>query len=244
MAEILLVEDEDDIAMVLEDDLALEGYQVERVIDGETALQMVLERAFDLIILDVMLPGKDGFEVCRELRHRGIRTPLMLLTARDQEAEKVLGLELGADDYVTKPFSPLELRARVKALLRRAGEPRMFRFGNIEVDLERFDVLRAGKPLSLTPLEFKLLVVFIRHRGKVLSRDRILDLAWAPDTFITDRVVDTHITNLRKKIEPDPATPRYLIGVRRRRLSLRSLRHLLRPPRVSRNPDTTLTQST
>ena len=214
MAEILLVEDEDDIAMVLEDDLSLEGYRVERVADGETALQMAREHSFDLIILDVMLPGKDGFEVCRELRRRGISTPLMLLTARDQEAEKVLGLELGADDYVTKPFSPLELRARVKALLRRAGEPRMFRFGNIEVDLERFDVMRAGKPLSLTPLEFKLLAVLIRHRGKVLSRDRILDLAWGPDTFITDRVVDTHITNLRKKIEPDPATPRYLIGVR------------------------------
>ena len=214
MTEILLVEDEDDIALVLEDDLSLEGYQVERVIDGETALQRVLERTFDLIILDVMLPGKDGFEVCRELRRRGIRTPLMLLTARDQEAEKVLGLELGADDYVTKPFSPRELRARVKALLRRAGEPRQFQFGDIEVDLERFDVLRAGKPLSLTPLEFKLLAVFIRHRGKVLSRDRILDLAWGPDTFITDRVVDTHIANLRKKIEPDPGTPRYLIGVR------------------------------
>ena len=161
-----------------------------------------------------MLPGKDGFEVCRELRRGGIRTPLMLLTARDQEAEKVLGLELGADDYVTKPFSPLELRARVKALLRRAGEPRIFRFGDIEVDLERLEVLRNGEPLRLTPLEFKLLAVFIRHRGKVLSRDRILDLAWGPDTFITDRVVDTHITNLRKKIEPDPTTPLYLIGVR------------------------------
>ena len=214
MAEILLVEDEDDIAMVLEDDLSLEGYQVERVADGETALRKLGEHSFDLIILDVMLPGKDGFEVCRELRRGGIRTPLMLLTARDQEAEKVLGLELGADDYVTKPFSPLELRARVKALLRRAGEPRIFRFGDIEVDLERLEVLRNGEPLRLIPLEFKLLAVFIRHRGKVLSRDRILDLAWGPDTFITDRVVDTHITNLRKKIEPDPATPLYLIGVR------------------------------
>ena len=214
MAEILLVEDEDDIAMVLEDDLSLEGYQVERVADGETALRKLGEHSFDLIILDVMLPGKDGFEVCRELRRGGIRTPLMLLTARDQEAEKVLGLELGADDYVTKPFSPLELRARVKALLRRAGEPRIFRFGDIEVDLERLEVLRNGEPLRLTPLEFKLLAVFIRHRGKVLSRDRILDLAWGPDTFITDRVVDTHITNLRKKIEPDPTTPLYLIGVR------------------------------
>ena len=214
MAEILLVEDEDDIAMVLADDLSLEGYQVQRVGDGESALQMARERCFDLIILDVMLPGKDGFQVCSELRRSGNKTPLMLLTARDQEVEKVLGLELGADDYVTKPFSPLELRARVKALLRRAGEPRIFRFGDVEVDLERFDVLRAGKALSLTPLEFKLLTVFIRHRGKVLNRERILDLAWGPDTFITDRVVDTHITNLRKKIEPDPATPRYLIGVR------------------------------
>ena len=216
MARILVVEDEPQLAMGLEDDLKLEGYEVEVVRDGETASRRAREQSFDLIILDVMLPRKDGFEVCRELRRAGLRIPIILLTAKTQESDKVLGLELGADDYVTKPFSPRELRARVKAVLRRAaGEvPEVYRFGEAEVDFTRCELRQAGKPVELTPLEFKLLAAFIRHRGHTLSRDKLLDEVWGRGTFVTDRVVDTHITNLRKKIEAQPNKPRFLVSVR------------------------------
>ncbi|MDA2926428.1 response regulator transcription factor [Acidobacteria bacterium AH-259-G07] len=216
MARILVVEDEPSIALGLEDDLKLEGYQVEVVSDGETASRRAREGSFDLIILDLMLPQKGGFEVCRELRRAGLETPIIMLTAKTHEAEKVLGLELGADDYVTKPFSPLELRARVKAVLRRSqGElPEVYRFGDCEIDFHRFEVRRAGKPVKLTSLEFKLLTALVRNRGRVLNRDQLLDLVWGSDTFVTDRVVDTHITNLRKKIESGPDQPRYLVSIR------------------------------
>ncbi len=216
MARILVVEDEPPLALGLEDDLKLEGYEVEVARDGETASRRAREQSFDLIILDVMLPGKDGFEVCRELRRAGLRMPVILLTAKTQESDKVLGLELGADDYVTKPFSPRELRARVKAALRRgAGAmPEIYRFGDAEVDFNRCELRLAGKPVETTPTEFKLLAAFIRHRGHTLSRDKLLDEVWGRDTFVTDRVVDTHITSLRKKIEPKPGEPRFLISVR------------------------------
>jgi DNA-binding response OmpR family regulator len=216
VARILVVEDEPPIALGLEDDLKLEGYEVEVVRDGETASRRAREKSFDLIILDVMLPRKDGFEVCRELRRAGLRTPVILLTAKTQESDKVLGLELGADDYVTKPFSPRELRARVKAALRRAaGEtPEIYRFGDAEVDFARCELRRAGEAVEMTPIEFKLLTTFIRHRHHALGRDRLLDEVWGRETFVTDRVVDTHITNLRKKIEPKPREPQFLISVR------------------------------
>ena len=216
MARILVVEDEPPLALGLEDDLKLEGYEVEVVSDGETASRRAQEGSFDLIILDVMLPRKDGFEVCRELRRAGLHVPVILLTAKTQESDKVLGLELGADDYVTKPFSPRELRARVKAALRRAaGEMlEIYRFGEIEVDFTRCELRQAGKAVEITPIEFKLLAAFIRHRGHTLSRDKLLDEVWGHETFVTDRVVDTHITNLRKKIEPKPSEPRFLISVR------------------------------
>jgi DNA-binding response OmpR family regulator len=216
MARILVVEDEPPIALGLEDDLKLEGYEVEVARDGETASRRAREQSFDLIILDVMLPQKDGFEVCRELRRAGLRTPVILLTAKTQESDKVLGLELGADDYVTKPFSPRELRARVKAALRRAaGEtPDIYRFGDAEVDFTRCELRRAGEAVEMTPTEFKLLTAFIRHRHHTLGRDRLLDEVWGRETFVTDRVVDTHITNLRKKIEPKPSEPQFLISVR------------------------------
>jgi DNA-binding response OmpR family regulator len=216
MAHILVVEDEPTLALGLEDDLKLEGYEVEVVRDGEMASRRARERSFDLIILDVMLPHKDGFEVCRELRRAGLRTPVILLTARTQESDKVLGLELGADDYVTKPFSPRELRARVKAALRRAaGEmPDIYRFGDAEVDFARCELRRAGKAIEMTPIEFKLLAAFIHHRGQTLSRDKLLDQVWGRETFVTDRAVDTHITNLRKKVEPKPSEPRFLVSVR------------------------------
>ena len=219
MTRILVVEDEPGIALGLEDDLKMEGYAVEVVGDGVTASRRLQEAVFDLILLDVMLPGKDGFEVCRELRRAGVRTPVLMLTAKTQEAEKVLGLELGADDYVTKPFGTRELRARIRALLRRAGksqdeEPEIYRFGDVEVDFRRGELRRGGKAVELTPIEFKLMAVFIRAAGRVLSRDRLLTAAWGPGTFASDRIVDNHIANLRKKIGEDPANPRYLRNVR------------------------------
>jgi DNA-binding response OmpR family regulator len=217
MTRILVVEDEPGIALGLGDDLRLEGYAVEVVGDGVTASRRARECAFDLILLDVMLPGKDGFEVCRELRRAGLRTPILMLTAKTQEAEKVLGFELGADDYVTKPFGTRELRARVKALLRRAGgesgeEP--YCFGDVEVDFRRGELRRGGSAVELTPIEFKLLTLFVQSRGRVLSRERLLEGAWGAETFASDRIVDNHIANLRRKIEPDPANPRYLRNLR------------------------------
>jgi len=216
MPSILVVEDERAIAMALADDLKLEGYEVEVVRDGESALGRAREKSFDLILLDVMLPRKDGFDVCRQLRRTGLRPPIIMLTAKTHTAEKVLGLEMGADDYVTKPFDPIELRARIKAVLRRsAGElPEVCCFGEVEVDFGRCEAHRAGKPLDITTTEFKLLTAFILHRGKVISRDRLLDEVWGRDVYLTDRVVDNHIANLRKKIEPDPAHPRFLVSVR------------------------------
>ncbi|MGA2586309.1 MAG: response regulator transcription factor [Candidatus Aminicenantales bacterium] len=216
MKRILVVEDETAIAFGLELDLKSEGYDVVIESDGESALQRARKEAFDLILLDVMLPRKDGFEVCRELRRGGSKTPVIMLTAKTQEAEKVLGLEIGADDYVTKPFSPRELRARVKAALRRTAEDDLpiCRFGDAEVDFGRCELRRAGKPVELTALEFKLLTAFVRNGGKVLSRARLLDLVWGHGTFVTDRVVDNHIVTLRKKVEPEPSEPRYIVSVR------------------------------
>jgi DNA-binding response OmpR family regulator len=216
MARILVVEDEANIALALEDDLKKEGYDVEVAGDGDRACSRALETAFDLILLDVMLPRKDGYEVCRDLRRAHVRTPILMLTARTEEAEKVLGLELGADDYVTKPYSPRELRARVKALLRRAADelPEVYRFGDVEVDFTRYEVRRGGRLVKVTPTEFKLLAVLIRQRGRALTRDQLLDLAWGRGVFVTDRVVDNQVASLRKKIEPKPAQPRYLRNVR------------------------------
>jgi two-component system alkaline phosphatase synthesis response regulator PhoP len=216
MTKILVVEDEPYIALGLKSDFALEGYEVEVAGDGETAVERARREPFDLILLDVMLPGKDGFAVCRELRRGGVRTPIIMLTAKAQEAEKVLGLELGADDYVTKPFSPLELRARVQAVLRRvSGEaPEVYRFGDVEMDFTRAEVRRNGTVVLTSALEFKLLTAFIRHRGRLLTRDRLLDEVWGQDGGPTDRAIDNHIMNLRRKIEPRPDRPRFLVSVR------------------------------
>jgi len=217
MSRILLVEDDDVLALTLRDDLELEGYAVEVVGNGAAASARARTGQFDLILLDVMLPGRDGFEVCREVRRAGLRMPIILLTARAQEADKVLGLEIGADDYVTKPFSARELRARVKAALRR-GVPTsvadIVRFGDVELDLTRGEIRRAGTVLDVTPTEFKLLATLVKRRGQVLSRQRILDEGWGPGTFITDRVIDTHVANLRKKIEAEPANPIFIVSVR------------------------------
>ncbi len=216
MARILIVEDEPDIALGMELDLREEGYEVEVVRDGEEASRIGRQPGWDLVLLDVMLPRKDGFDVCRDLRRAKVRTPILMLTAKAQEAEKIMGLDLGADDYVTKPFSPRELRARIRALLRRTApeEPGVERFGNCEVDFGRAELRRAGRTLDLTRLELNMLRLFLRNRGRVLARDRVIDEVWGSGVFVTDRVVDTHIVKLRRKIEPDPAAPRHIVSVR------------------------------
>jgi len=216
MPRILVVEDEPDIALGLQDDLVRHGYEVEVATDGDAALARATGDRWDVILLDVMLPRMDGFDVCRELRRRRVRTPVILLTAKVQEAEKVLGLELGADDYVTKPFSPRELRARIKAVLRRFDDEAagVERFGDVEVDFERAEVRRGGELIVVTALELKLLKVLLARRGRVFSRNQLIELAWEPGTNVTDRVVDTHILHLRQKVEPEPSEPRYIRGVR------------------------------
>jgi two-component system alkaline phosphatase synthesis response regulator PhoP len=216
MTKVLIVEDDRDIALGLEEDLTHHGFQVESVGDGEKAIHRSKECDWDLIILDIMLPRKDGFEVCQELRRAGIKTPIIMLTAKTHEAEKIFGLELGADDYITKPFSPRELRARIHAVLRRVSESFLgtYNFGNCEVDFDRGEVRRGGQPINITALEFRLLTALIHSQGRVLSREQLIDAAWGYTTIITERVVDTHILNLRKKIEPVPEKPCYICSVR------------------------------
>jgi DNA-binding response OmpR family regulator len=217
MSRILIVEDDPAIAVALEDDLRLEGYEVDVVGDGDAAVAAARRSGFDLVLLDVMLPKKDGFDVCRELRRSGVQSKILLLTARGGETDKVLGLDLGADDYVTKPYSPKELRARVRALLRRTGgdaPDAVTRFGDCELDLGRGELRRAGRPVATTPLELKLLDVFTRRAGRVLTRRTLIDDVWGHDLAVTERVVDNQIANLRKKIEPAPSDPRFLKSVR------------------------------
>jgi DNA-binding response OmpR family regulator len=216
MARILIVEDEPDIALGLALDLRDEGYEAEVVADGETASRRGRETGWDLILLDIMLPHKDGFEVCRELRRAKVRTPILMLTAKAQEAEKVMGLDLGADDYVTKPFSPRELRARIRALLRRTApdsEP-VRRLGDCEIDLARAELRRGGGRTDLSAIELKMLKLFLENPGRVITRALVIDAVWGRGVFVTDRVVDTHIVKLRRKLEPDPARPRYIVSVR------------------------------
>jgi two-component system alkaline phosphatase synthesis response regulator PhoP len=214
MPRILIVEDEPSIAMALRNDLQREGYTTVVVGDGDAATEEA-RNGFDLILLDVMLPKKDGFDVCRDVRQAGVTTPIVMLTARTQDTEKVLGFESGADDYVTKPYSPRELRARVKAHLRRAGAAALdvVKFGDNELDLVRCELRRAGRVIELSPLEYKLLAAFVRKAGRVLSRAQILEEVWG-GTHVTDRVVDNQLTHLRRKIEPDPEHPRFIVSLR------------------------------
>ena len=218
MTRILIIEDEESIRMALEDDLKLEGYAVSSAEDGLQGLSLAKQRGHDLIILDIMLPKMDGFEVCRELRQSGVNVPILMLTAKSQEIDKVLGLELGADDYVTKPFSPRELLARVKALLRRVRQTQQgierYRFGNVEIDFKRYEAKKGNQPIYLTALEFALLHFLIEHKDQVASRNLILDQVWGQDTQVYPRTVDLHIAHLRKKLEDDPANPQCIISVR------------------------------
>ena len=216
MAAILIVEDEPAMASGLRDNLEFEGYVVRMACDGEEALASAAESPPDLILLDLMLPRRNGLDVCRELRRRGLSVPIIMLTARSQETDKVVGLELGADDYVTKPFSVRELMARVHVQLRRIaseGSVEHFRFGEIELDFKRHHAARGGRLLHLTAREFDLLRYFVRRRGETVSRDELLDKVWGMGAYPLSRTVDNHIAKLRQKIERLPADPEYLITV-------------------------------
>jgi DNA-binding response OmpR family regulator len=213
---ILVVEDDTSLARVLRDNLAFDGFDVDWVTSGHAALKRVKVAAPDLVVLDIMLPDTSGFDLCGLLR-QGRQTPIIILTARGQKADKVRGLNLGADDYITKPYSPKELRARIRAHLRRtsdAGLPQIIAFGDCELDLGRAELRRDRKPVATTPLELKMLEFFTRRVGRVLTRRTLIDEVWGRDTAITERVVDNQIANLRKKIEPSPAAPRFLKSVR------------------------------
>ncbi len=218
MDKILIIEDEESILLALEDNLKLEGYAVSSAEDGELGLVLAKEQNFDLILLDIMLPKMDGFEVCKQIRQANILTPILMLTAKGQEIDKVLGLEIGADDYVTKPYSPRELLARIKALLRRSksipAEIETYKFGDIEVDFLKYEAQKKGKRIYLTALEFDLLRYLIKHNGQVIPRDRILDNVWGKEVYVQQRTVDKHIADLRKKIEDDPSNPRHIQVVR------------------------------
>jgi two-component system, OmpR family, alkaline phosphatase synthesis response regulator PhoP len=213
---ILLVEDEPGLILTLTDRLASEGYAVETASDGETGLQKAVAGNFDLIILDVMLPRKNGFDVCRDLRRARLETPVLMLTARGETIDKVLGLKLGADDYLTKPFEVMELLARVEALLRRRGQnaqqnsAETYKFGNVAVDFRRAEVVRDGQAVEMSALELKLLHYLIEHRGAALTRDELLDEVWGYDATPTTRTVDVHIAWLRQKLETNPRFPQFI----------------------------------
>jgi two-component system alkaline phosphatase synthesis response regulator PhoP len=217
---ILLVEDEPSLVLTLSDRLLAEGYKVETAGDGNTALERALAEPFDLILLDILLPGRDGLEVCRELRARGSQVPVLMLTARGQVVDRVVGLKLGADDYLTKPFEMIELLARIEALLRRSHTPMTptgtYDFGDVRVDFRRAEVYRDGAPVALSALEFKLLAYFIENRGALLTRDELLDKVWGYDAMPVTRTVDVHVGSLRQKLERNPSHPEYILTVHRR----------------------------
>lgn len=218
MDKILIVEDDKAILMGLKDDLEFEGYEVATASDGKDGLKQALSGGFELVVLDILLPGLNGFEVCKKLREAGVKTPILMVTAaKTEEMDKVVGLELGADDYVTKPIGSRELVARVKAILRRARKEDdpgdIFRFSDVEVDFKSREVLKRGKELHLTALEFNLLRFLILRRGQVVTRDQILDEAWG-EAVVAYRTIDPHVAHLRKKIEDDPARPVHILSVR------------------------------
>jgi len=217
MSTILIVEDEPQMANGLRDNLEFEGYTVRIARDGDEALRSAAEVVPDLILLDLMLPKRNGLDVCRELRRHGLNIPIIMLTAKSEETDKVVGLEIGADDYVTKPFSVRELLARVHAQLRRTASQEApmetYRFGEIEVDFRRHHAARAGQSLALTAREFDLLKYFVRRRGETIGRDELLDKVWGLRAYPLSRTVDNHISKLRQKIERLPAEPEYLITV-------------------------------
>lgn len=216
---ILLIEDEPGLVLTLTDLLTAEGYEVDTAGDGNSGLEKALNSKYDVIILDVMLPGKSGFEVCKNLRQHGVDTAILMLTARTQVIDRVEGLKLGADDYVTKPFDPSELLARVEALLRRVHKASSspvvrFEFGNVQVDFERGEVIKDGTQISLAGKELQLLRYLVDHRGQVLSRDELLKDVWEYQSSVSSRTVDVHVAWLRQKLEQNPQMPRHFHTVR------------------------------
>ena len=218
-ASILIIEDDPGIQLSLKDEFESEGFDVTCADDGVSGLEMIGQHHPDLVILDLMLPGKNGYEVCKELRQEGNIVPIIMLTVKDKEIDKVLGLELGADDYVTKPFSLRELLARVHALMRRSAEKEspdpVFCIGETVVDVSKYEALKSGKELKLTTLEFQMLKLLHDRKGKVVTRDDFLDRIWGENnTVVTERTIDSHIANLRKKLEDDPSDPEYILSIR------------------------------
>ena len=218
-AKILLVEDEPGVALVVADLLRAEGHAVETAGDGQAGLKFATEKKFDLLILDVMLPGLGGFEICHAVRQRGFDGAILMLTAKGQVSDRVAGLRTGADDYLVKPFDPDELLARVAALLRRIHKETLtpvmqFQFGNVTADFSRGEILKNGKPVVLAAKEIELLRLLVNHRGQVLAREQILKQVWSEQPFITERTVDVHIAWLRQKLEDDPQSPKHILTAR------------------------------
>ena len=216
---ILLVEDEPGLVLTLTDRLRSEGYDVGSANDGPSGLAMATRERWDVILLDVMLPGASGFDVCRDMRQQGVATPVLMLTARGQVVDKVLGLKLGADDYLTKPFDMMELLARIEVQLRRADAARrgasttQYQFGDVIVDVRKTEVTRAGKPVELSAREFLLLKYFIEHREATISREELLNEVWGYHSMPSTRTVDVHVAWLRQKIEPNPRQPQFILTV-------------------------------
>jgi DNA-binding response OmpR family regulator len=220
-AHVLIVEDDEAMSIALRDGFQYEGYSVTVAKDGEAGLQMATAELPDLILLDVMLPKMTGLDICKHLRGSGSAVPIIMLTARGQEIDKVLGLKLGADDYITKPFGFMELLARAEAVLRRArpsapaAPPDTYRFGDICVDFRRHEASRGSELIDLSPREFQLLAFFIQHRGEVIHREKLLDAVWDYNSIPFTRTVDMHIAKLRKKVEDNPSDPRHIVTVHR-----------------------------
>jgi two-component system alkaline phosphatase synthesis response regulator PhoP len=218
MNRLLIIEDEPGLVLTLTDRLGREGYLVESASNGKQGLERALQEPFDLVLLDVMLPGQNGFDVLRDLRQQGVETPVIMLTARGQTVDKVVGLKLGADDYLTKPFEMMELLARVEARLRRAVpkdtvDAEAYRFGGIQVDFRKAEVTRDGVPVELSAREYQLLQYFIEHRGATISRDELLNHVWGYNAMPNTRTVDVHVAWLRQKIEQNPKHPQYILTV-------------------------------
>ena len=217
MARILIADDEPSIVMAVRDELAFEGFEVHSATDGPAAMESARELRPDVLLLDLMLPGLNGFEICRQLRREMAEIWIIMLTVRGQEVDRVMGLELGADDYVTKPFSLRELVARVKVGLRRQAGRRaspLHRLGDLQIDLASHRVTRNGTEVSLTRKEFEILELFLTRPGEVITRDEFLNKLWGEDVYVTHRVIDTHMAALRKKLEDDPNNPQHLLSVR------------------------------
>ncbi len=215
---ILVVEDEPDLLRGLELNLKAEGYSVLTSTNGESAIKQALRERPDLVLLDVMLPGMNGFDVCQELRRKGFQAPIIMLTAKSEEVDRVIGLTIGADDYVTKPFGIRELLARIRVRLRRHYEASdsgvaKLKFGNVEVDFEKHEANRKGRRIEMTGKEFEVLRFLAKHRGEIVTRDRLLDEVWGYESYPTTRTVDNHILRLRQKLEENPSEPRYILSI-------------------------------